>query len=212
MKSQSTTTLGLIQLRHNGFSQAGTASFAPLAATFTPVNFQVIQLAGGGCPSFIYRFSITSGKLPAWVIVGAVVVISASVTISGVSQNLTEVYAVRSVDASGMYFDVNGVRPHNGLDATAFTQAVAQTALDSGSGLVTTPLVSLSLHAQKVMFQATGGTLTLAPVVDASGNAPYAITLLAGSEYEKVSQPGSKIDLADWQVKGNGATLSVCFQ
>ncbi len=206
--------MGLQPLRWNAFAQAAGASFAALAASFTPNKLQVLNQAGTGLyPAMTYRFSVTSGHLPAWVQPGAGVNIAASVTISGTSLTVSDDYIVKAVDPSGLYFDVNAPRPHGGRDAVAITQTVAATNLDSGSGNVTAPLVSLVIQCQKAMLSASAGSVIIAPVVDAAGAAPYTVTLTPTSgEYEITGPNGSKFDLADWQVKQSGSgTLSVRF-
>lgn len=201
-------------LRWLSFSQAATGSYAALAASFTPIQLQVISVGtSGNYKTFNYRFSITSGALPAWIQPGTAVNIAASVTVNGVSNNVSDAYVVRAIDPLGLYFDVDGVRPHGSQDAVAFTQTFAATNLDSGSGVITTPLVSLLMQCQKAMLQCTAGSVLVAPVVDHAGNAPYTVTLAAGgSEYEITAQYGSKFDLSDLSIKQVGSgTLAIRF-
>lgn len=217
----STAALGIVPLSWNSFSQAATASYVPLAASFTPGFIQVIAAAGAGYyPDFTYRFYVGSGNLPAWIKPGAPLKIAASVSVTGtgtgaqaVSQNLSDTYVVSNVDAAGQYFDVPATRSNGSRDSVAFTTALAKTALDSGSGVVTTPLITLVIQAQIAFLVCTAGSITLAPAVDNAGAAPYSITLAStAAEYTISAQPGSKFDLEDWQLKtGTTGTLAVRF-
>lgn len=227
----STSASGITPSRWNSFSQVATATYAPLTASFTPVNLQVIDQnasvpQGTAYPnkyaSYGYRFSVAAGALPDWVQPGTPLKIAASVTlpnnaVTPVNESITvsDFYVVVALDPNGTYFDVNAPRPHGGGDAASITQLVAQTALDSGSGNIPAPLVTLVMQAQKAMFSATTGTVVLAPSVDHSGNAPYSVTLVNANpnpEYEITAPAGSKYDLADYQVKFLGiGTLAVRF-
>jgi hypothetical protein len=227
--------MGLTPLRWNSFSQAATAAFVPLAASFVPLNIQVIDQNNPAAPptwptglaypnkyaSWGYRFSVAAGTLPAWVQPGTALKIAASVTLPNnatvpVNESFTvsDFYVVVALDPLGTYFDANAPRAGSGFDASAITQLVAQTALDNGAGNVPTPLVNLLIQAQKVMFSASVGSVILAPSVTPAGVAPYSITVTAGQgEYEADAPLGAKFDLADWQVKqgGAGSTLTVRF-
>lgn len=81
----STAVAGLAPYRWNAFSMAAGANFAPLAASWTPTNFQCLADQGAGSfpsgsyPNFKYRFS-GAGKIPAWIQPGVGLLISASVT------------------------------------------------------------------------------------------------------------------------------------
>jgi len=210
-----TASLAIVPLRWLSFSQVATASYVPLAASFTPGKLTVIAQAGTSYyPALLYRFTQTSGVLPAWVQPGVGINLKASVTVSSRSLDLSSYYVVRSVDTvGGTYFDVDAPRSHEARSAVAFTQTLTVTNLDSGSGVVTVPLVSLIMQAQKAMFAASSGSVILAPAVDLTGAAPYSITLTSGgAEYEVSSQPCSKYDLSDWSVKWSTAgTLAVRF-
>jgi hypothetical protein len=218
----STGSLGLTPLQWNAFSQVATGTYSPLSASFTPGYVQVLNEANGSnYPCFFYRFYVASGNLPAWIQPGAGLKIAASVTVTGtgtgmsaVSQNLTDTYVVADVDAAGQYFDATAIRSHGSRDAVAFTSALAKTALDSGSGAVTTPLVTLVIQCQQVVMVATAGTVNVAPVVDHAGNAPYSVALTpGGGQFSISAQPGSKFDLEDWQIQtGTSGTISVLFE
>jgi hypothetical protein len=195
------------------------ASYVSLAslATFTPNTLAVISQTTSYYGYFLYRFAVTSGVLPAWIINGAAISVAASVTISGKSYTVSSEYIIQNVDSNGLYFDV--ARPKVGAsDAVELNTAFAATALDNGSGNVITPLVTLIMQAQKAMFQCTNGSVSIAPVVDHSGNAPYSIPLVPlatpGQEYEVTAQVASKFDLKDWYVKSTNAgssTLAIRF-
>ncbi len=209
-----TASLGIVPLRWLSFSQTATATYVPLSAYFTPSKIQVLAQAGTSYyPALLYRFSLTSGKLPAWIQPGVGINLKASVTVSSRSLDLSSYYVVRAVDTAGTYFDVDAPRPHEARSAVAFTQTLAVTSLDNGSGSVSSPVVYLIMQAQRAMFSASAGSVTLAPVVDQNGLAPYSVTLTSGAgEYEVNSQPGSKFDLSDWSVIQNGSgTLSARF-
>jgi hypothetical protein len=207
--------LSLQSLRFVSFSQAATGSFVSLGANFTPVNITVLQDNGTGkYGGFYYQFDVASAVLPEWVQPGVGLKIVASVTISGTSYDVSGYYIVDALDPSGHYFQVRNPSGRN--NAASFTQTLVQTALDSGSGAEGTPLVSLITQFQKAMFQASAGTVLLAPSVDASGNAPYSISLTplsgSGAEYEITAPWGAKFDLADWSIKESGSgTLTVRF-
>lgn len=204
---------GLTPLRWNAFAQTATGAYAPLAASFTPNNLTVYAQEGAGkYPGFAYQFGVT-GALPPWVQTGAGIWVKASVTLSGTSLNLSSYYIVKSVDAAGTYFVVNAPSPLGARDVTAINRPLAQTNLDNGSGVVPAPLGSLVLQCQKAEFTCTTGSVVIASVVDAAGNAPDAETLTAGQgQYEIAAPTGIKFDLADWRVKTAAAgTLCVRF-
>jgi len=169
--------------------------------------------------------------------------VAASVTVTSASYNLSRLYQVLAVDPSGLWFDVAAPSTDlviaavaNALPASSATltssqtgqlsltptvaaslnpTVLAATAVDSATGWVPSPQVSLSLHMQKAMIQASSGTVQLAPVVDAAGNAPYSITVTGGSagEYELTDLDGDKTDLSTWQVKYvSSGTLAVRFK
>lgn len=203
---------GLTPLRWLAFTQAAGNNFTPLAASFTPNTVTAVAQEGGAYPGFAYQFGV-AGTLPAWVQPGVGVNVQASVTVSGSSLNLSSCFIVKSVDPNGSYFVVNAPSPFGARDAVAITTALSQTNLDNGAGQVPAPTVSLIMQAQKVMFGATGGAVTVAPVVDAAGNAPDAETVApGGGQYEVTAPPGFKFDLADWSVKSTaGGTLYARF-
>ena len=200
-----TAALGIIGLRWLSFTQANPGgSYVALGASITPTHVAVISLNGSPAyPSFAYRF--TAASLPSWIKPGSPVKIAASVTLSSNSIDISGYYIVSAI--SGSTFTV--VVPREG---SRITMAVASTALDSGSGKVATPLVSLVMQCQKAMLKASSGSVTIAPAVGSTGAADYEVSLDTNSgEYEVTSQPGSKFDLADWSVKGTG-TLAVRFK
>jgi hypothetical protein len=200
---------GLTPLRWNAFSQAATGNFAPLAVSFMPAQVTVFAQQGAGrYPSFAYQFNVYAGSpLPPWVQAGTGVLVNASVTVNGKSINLSSHYIVKNADPMGNFFVVNAPSPSGSRDAGAFTQPLAQTNLDNGAA------VSLVMQAQKAMFGCSNGSVVIAPVVDAAGNAPDGETITAGqAEYEITAPTGCKFDLADWQVRSdNGGTLFVRF-
>lgn len=201
--------LGIQLLRWNSFQQTGTAAYVPLTATLTPESITVLlEVSGGHYGVFKYRFS-NAAKLPGWIRPGAAVKIDASVTLDSVSYDVSGWYIVSGIDETdGLYFDVPAPRPHSSGNPAAFTKTVVETALDDGSPGVT-PLVTLNIQAQKVMFSGDEGVL-IAPNIDTDGVADCEIDLSGGS-YEVTAQPGSKFDLADWYMKGNTKVLTVRF-
>src|SRR6266568_3858890 len=95
--TSSTTLNGLMPLRWNAFSQPATNVFMPLAASVVPVNITVFPQAGAGkYPDFAYQFGV-AGILPAWVQPGIGINLKASITINGLSLNLSSYFIVKSI-------------------------------------------------------------------------------------------------------------------
>lgn len=204
---------GLTPLSWNSFSQAGTGSYVSLSALFVPATITVAPQEGSGrYPNFYYQFGVSAGVIPAWIKPGVGVSVVASVTIGGVSYDVSNAYIVKSIDTvNGAYFIVNAPSPSGGRNAVALTQSVSSTNLDNTSGAQPNPAVSLIMQAQKAMFGASVGSVTIAPVVDHNGGAPNSEVLTSGqAEYEVDAPTGAKFDLADWSFTGTG-TLYVRF-
>lgn len=207
---------GLQSLRFVSFSQAATSSYVALGASFIPVNITVIQQDVGsgnaGYASYLYQFDMGgSVVLPAWAQQGIGIRIIASVTISGISYDVSGFYIIENRAANGQSIQLR-VQSGRG-NAGSLTSALTQTALDTSGGKQNSPTATLITQFQKAMFQASAGSVLLAPSVDEAGNAPYSVTVTTTSgEYEITAPVGAKFDLADWQIKQSGSgTMTVRF-
>lgn len=146
-------------------------------------------------------FGMGGATVPSWLKAGVAVVIAGTVLTQ--TTLIAGTFVVQTVSADGKSFTVIVPRS-NGLSATWTNQGI------------TTGTATLLIQAQKAIFttpSSNTGNITITDGVDVNNASQgWSVAIGAGLSYEVDMPTGSKFDLKDWAVQGNGSdTLQIRF-